>query len=171
MRKEEEIRQKYKQLLGRNLEKTLQKKLSRKPHNCVHNHVQSSLVNKDNRIEVEHTGLCMLNSDNPSTWEGRICETSADARFCPYFTQKHNKQKVYEEFMESIKDPEILQHEHRDLYILQWVIGEELTELSLLDKIKFWIKNYSFANNKFGSSTTSSGDDLDDLSKKLFPEN
>jgi len=170
MRSEDEIKQKYKQLLGRNLEKTLQKKLGRKPHNCTHNHVQSTLVNKDNRIEVEHTGLCMLNGDNPSLWEGRICETSADARFCPYFTQKNSKQDVYNEFMEKIKDPEVLQHEYRDLYTLHWVLGEEIPEskLSLLDKIKFWINNHNIANLRFGTSKAETVEEIEDLSRKLF---
>lgn len=172
MRSEDDIRQKYKQLLGRNLEKALQKKLGRRPHNCVHNHVQSTLVNKENRIEVEHTGLCMLNSDNPSLWEGRICETAADARFCPYFNQKHKKQEVYQEFMDRVKDPDVLQHEYRDLYTLHWVLGDAIPEsnLNLVDKIKFWISNYSLANLRFGSSKVENQQDIEELTSKLFPE-
>jgi hypothetical protein len=173
MRSEDDIRQKYKQLLGRNLEKALQRKLGRKPHNCVHNHVQSTLVNKENKIEVEHTGLCMLNKENPALWEGRICETSADARFCPYFTQKHSKQVVYEEFMDRVRDPEVLQHEYRDLYTLHWVLGDEVpdSKLSLVDRIKFWLSNHNLANLRFGLVKAESPEEIDSLAKKLFHEN
>ena len=173
MREESELRQKYNQLLGRNLEKAFQKKLARKPHNCSHNYVHSSLTNKNNRIEVEHTGLCMLNADDPSSWEGNICETAADARFCPYFTARHQKQDVYDEFMAKISDPDILQHEFRDLHILRWALGEEQAspKLSFIDKIKFWITNYTWVNDKAEKFEFTSQEELDVLSKKLFQSN
>lgn len=170
MREESEIRQKYTQLLGRNLEKAFQKKLSRKPHNCQHNHVHSSLTNKNNRIEVEHTGLCMLHSEDPSSWEGRICETAADARFCPYFTARYQKQDVYDEFMAKISDPEVIQHEFRDLHILKWTLGDSpiAPKLSLLDRIKFWLTNYTWVNEKADKFELAPQEELDALTQKLF---
>jgi len=172
MKSEDEVRQKYAQLLGRNLEKNFQKRLGRKPHNCVHNHVQSSLANINNKIEVQHTGLCMLNSDQPDAWEGRICETSADARFCPFFTAKETKQEVYDDFMSKVTDPEFIQHELRDLYILQWVLGEQEVppKLSLIDRIKFWVKNYTEANRRVEDLDFQSSRQVEELSDKLFSE-
>jgi len=172
MRDESEVKQKYHQLLGRNLEKAFQKKLGKKPHNCLHNHVHSYLNNKDNMIVVDHVGLCMLNSEDPSSWEGNICETVADARFCQYFSPRYNKQDIYVEFMEKISDPEVLQHEFRDMYMLRWVLGEEanLPKLSFLDKIKFWISNQEWANFRFGKSSLDNEENVEELTKKLFPE-
>ena len=172
MRNEEEIRSKLNQLLGRNLEKSFQKKLGKKPHNCVHNHVQSSLVNKNNKIEVEHTGICMLNSENPDAWEGRICETVADARFCPYFTARYDKQKVYEEFMSKVSDVDSLQHEFRDLFILQWVLGEVdyKLEFTLLQKVKFWFLGLWLKIAEWVKLRRSSKDEVTDLTEKLFSD-
>lgn len=172
MKSESEIRQKYTQLVGRNLEKVFQKRLGRKPHNCEHNYVQSSLVNKGNKIEVEHTGLCMFNSNDPSAWEGKICETAADARFCPYFNPRETKQQVYEDFMSKLSDSETLQREYRDLHILQWVLEEQsiAPKLSLLSRLKIWLFKYFNKAETFEDNEPISDREVDDLSKKLFSD-
>lgn len=168
MKSESEVKQKLVQLLGRNLEKEFQKKLGRKPSNCVHNHVHSSLVNRENRIEVEHTGLCMLNCEDPSSWEGRICETAADARFCPYFTPKNDKQKVYEEFMSKVKDLDSLQHEHRDILMLKWVLDDPSLsiKLSLWDRIKLFFRKDKI--EKMQEPAASGNKEVESISEKLF---
>lgn len=172
MKSESEIRQKYTQLVGRNLEKVFQKRLGRKPHNCEHNYVQSSLTNKGNRIEVEHTGLCMFNSNDPASWEGKICETAADARFCPYFNPRETKQQVYEDFMGKLADPETLQREYRDLHILQWVLEEQNSppRLSLWGKLKLWTARHFDKSEYTEELDTISTREVDDLSKKLFSD-
>lgn len=172
MRSESEIKNKYSQLLGRNLEKLFQKKLGKKPHNCAHNEVHSSLVNKDNRIQVEHTGLCMLNKDDPSSWEGKICETTADARFCPYFSPKHTKQEVYDEFMLKTSNNEVLQQEFRDLYILKWALGEEVEtpKVSIIDRLKLWVRQYIRDNYFTKFRRTDENNEIDIISKSLFQE-
>lgn len=172
MRSSSEVRHKYNQLVGRHLERIFQKNLSQKPSNCVYNHIQEDLVPNRNRLEIETTGFCMYNSEDPVKWEGKICETLADARGCPYFTPKRTKQDLYNEYMGVLMNPEVLQHEYRDLYILQWVMDNpRYSTPSLLQRIKNWVILHRGHNQERDLPTKPSQmgkDSIEDLSNKLF---
>jgi len=177
MKSEIEIKHKYDQLVGRHLEKLFQKHLSSKPWNCTHNYMQSGTTVVDGKVKVETTGLCMYNSNDPRKWEGKICETVADSYKCPYFNPVKEKQQIYDEYMKVLNDPDLLQHEYRDLYILQWVLGPETIKIGIIQKIKnFFIKSKSYKDTKNiqlsgknnGNKNGSSEMSVEDISKVLF---
>lgn len=123
----------------------------RLPVMCVHNHRQPLDVRKKIEDEVNETfnritsgvrlpvlqtiGLCMLNSESSTEWEGNICEDPIDAQRCPYFEAKFDKVKIWEEFREQISDPDWLRVNLPEVYGLIWCLEMERPELPWWSRI------------------------------------
>lgn len=69
-------------------------------------------------------GLCMYGAENPTEWPGTICEDSADAAGCPWFTPRQTRDEIVAEFQQHIKDPLWLDENLPKVHTLRWVLDD-----------------------------------------------
>lgn len=105
MKTESEVKQRYRTLYQKHLDKYLHANLRPAHLNCVHN------VRHEDKHGVIH--LCFLGSDDPENWPGNVCDTDEIAQACPFFTPKKSKEDLVRDF-----DPT----QYPDLVALQWVM-------------------------------------------------
>ena len=152
MRAENEIQNRIRFLLSRELTRRVERACARLPHHCKHNHsqpldVRKKLAGDDNpdynrldRKNLPVIGLCMLGADSPDDWKGSICEDPIDAQRCPYYDPKATKKKVEDEFNTQIKDLDWVSVHMPEAYGLLWALGSERTpELPWWKRLWFWV--------------------------------
>lgn len=141
MRTTQEIESRIRFLLVEELNRRVAEVSKRLPHLCTHNYRHSLDVRKNvesvsnegyNRITrsgslpvVQTIGLCMLGADDPTAWNGTICEDPIDAQRCPYFVPKVDKKKLWSEFSVQVSDPKWLLENMPEIYGLLWSLGAE----------------------------------------------
>lgn len=149
MRTEEEIRTRIQELTFVETSRRLQRASERLPHLCTHNYRHPLDARKRsngdpnpgyNRITderslpvVQTVGLCSLDSEDPATWNGTICEEPLDAKRCPYFKAAKSETEVTQELEAQMQDPEWVKAELPEVYALLWVLGEITTP-----KLRWW---------------------------------
>lgn len=140
MKSESEIRNRLNQLLADELNRRIALASERLPERCTHNHRQSL----DSRKQVEGEtneaynrttrgpslpvlqtiGLCMLGSEDPTTWPGTICEEPVDAKRCPTFQARQGKTELLQEFRGQLRDATWLKEHGTEIHLLLWLLGE-----------------------------------------------
>lgn len=153
MRSTAEIQDRIRFLLSEELEHRIDAARARLPHNCVHNarhpldvrkHIEGEPNAHYNRLEDRHQlpvlGLCMLGSEDPSTWPGNICEDPIDAKRCPYFTMNRSPEEIKDELTAQIKDLSWVSQNMPEVSGLLWSLGsEDLPKLPWWRAFWFWI--------------------------------
>lgn len=135
MKSQQEVLDRVRFLLSRELDRRVQIASQRLPHRCVHNYrhpvdVRKQVDGEDNpnynRIALPvvqaSLGLCTLGMDNPSEWNGNICEDPIDAQRCPYFTSTQSKLDIWDEFRTQVNDPVWLEASLPEVYGLLWTL-------------------------------------------------
>lgn len=137
MRTENEVQDRIRLLLVRELDRRVTDACARLPHHCKHNHrqpldVRKKLAGEPNpdynrlgRRDLPVIGLCMLGSDKSDQWNGTICEDPIDAQRCPYYDPKSTKEKVQKDFNTQIKDLDWVADHMPEAYGLLWALGSE----------------------------------------------
>jgi len=137
MRSETEVQDRIRHLLTLELDRLVAKATARLPHQCIHNHRQPLDVRKEiegeanpdyNRIErrLPVIGLCMLGAEDPTQWNGTICEDPIDAQRCPYYTDpKSNREVVEGTFHAQLQDLRWVEANMPEVYGLLWALGSE----------------------------------------------
>ena len=136
MKTRSDIEDRIRYLLAEALEARVKEASERLPHRCRHNHqhpldtrrqVHGESNEVYNRITVragdattQTIGLCMLGSEHPDEWPGDICEDPIDAQRCPYFDPLLNKETVWREFSNTLRDPDALRGQFPEIYGLIW---------------------------------------------------
>lgn len=144
MKTPDEIRDRIRGHLARELERRLEETQKRLPHLCTHNHRQPTDSRKQvdgvanptyNRIlpQADTLGLCMLGAESPEEWKGAICEDPIDAQRCPYFNPVKSREEVSKEFLSQLQDPEWVVAELPHVAELLWVL-----DAVQAPKIPFW---------------------------------
>lgn len=156
MKSEQEIRDRLKEAYQEELLKRLALVGERVPHKCTHNYRHPldarkvteegfnpsyNRVTKGNGLPVLQTvGLCLLGSEDASTWGGVICDEPIDAKRCPVFLPKKGKEEVMEELKASMADESWVKENMPEVYALMWALGEVSTpKVSLWAKILVWL--------------------------------
>jgi hypothetical protein len=141
MRTSEEIEGRIRLVLREELERRVSAATKKLPRTCVHNHrhpldtrrvVDGEPNENYNRITSGHAlpvvqtiGLCMYGSENPEQWGGTICEDPIDAQRCPFFTPKHGREEVIQEFKEQLGSNEWVKKNLPEVESLRWVLADE----------------------------------------------
>jgi hypothetical protein len=140
MKPSAEIESRIRFLLCEELTRRVNEAQTRLPHLCVHNHRQpldtrktvedlpndtyNRTTDRDGLPVVQTIGLCMLGAEDPSTWQGNICEDPIDAQRCPYFTPSATKESIYAAFKSNVEDLEWVQHHMPEMHALLWVLDK-----------------------------------------------
>ena len=143
MREAADIEARIRFLLVQELNERVRLAGRRLPHLCVHNHRQPLDVRKTvdgennrefNRITrgpslpvAQTIGLCMLGAESPSEWPGNICEDAIDAQRCPFFTARFDKQSIWANFTEQVRNEEWLREHLPEVYGLLWSLNASNT--------------------------------------------
>jgi hypothetical protein len=149
MKPENEVQDRIRFLLTQELDRRVADARARLPHKCKHNQRQTLDVRKTiagepnahyNRITPARTpnlelggfnenpqklpmiGLCMLGAEDPTKWNGTICEDPIDAQRCPYFDSVDTKASVQELFQTQIQDLTWLESNLPQVYGLLWTL-------------------------------------------------
>lgn len=137
MRKEEEVRERVRELVKTELKRRLDDAHVKLPHRCVHNHRHAldtrktilgepntgyNLVQDARHLPLAQTmGLCMLGAEDPEQWTGDICDEPIDAQRCPYFKPREDDLTLTTEFWKSVKDPKWVDENLPAVAALLWV--------------------------------------------------
>lgn len=139
MRSEADVQDRIRFLLTQEISQRLEEVTARLPVNCIHNERHALDVRKVvegepnegyNRLNrngkhLPVIGLCMLGSDDPTTWPGNICEDPIDAVRCPYFQVKVTREAAQAEFQRQIQDLDWVSEYMPEVYGLLWALGSE----------------------------------------------
>jgi hypothetical protein len=145
MRSEDEVQDRIRYLLTQEVSKRVQEACARLPHKCKNNarhplDVRKRVAGEPNEqynvISGKHLpviGLCMLGSEDPTSWPGNICEDPIDAQRCPFFDPIDTKETVQAEFHQQIRDLAWVQANLPEVAGLLWALGSEA-----LPKLPWW---------------------------------
>ena len=147
IRSELEVQDRIRHLLTVELDRCVAKATARLPHQCIHNHRQPLDVRKVvegeanpdyNRVErpghLPVIGLCMLGAEDPTQWNGTICEDPIDAQRCPYYTDPTSTHEVVEAtFHAQLQDLRWVEANLPEVYGLLWALGSET-----MPKLPWW---------------------------------
>lgn len=141
MRSVDEIRERIRGVLTRELDQRVAQAQKRLPHRCVHNHrhtldTRKAAEGEDNEFYnrittrralpvVNTIGLCMLDSDDPESWSGTICEDPIDAQKCPVFEAKQSKEEILLQFQKELAKDGWVEAEFPEVAALLWAIEYE----------------------------------------------
>lgn len=144
MRSETEVQDRIRFLLTVELDRRISEACARLPGNCKYNHKQPLDSRKEiagepnenyNRVSGvdSRIGLCLLNSEDPTQWNGTICEDPIDAQRCAYFVLINTQESVGEKFRLQIKDLDWVAKNLPETYGLLWALGSET-----MPKLPWW---------------------------------
>lgn len=146
MRSEEEVQDRIRYLLTQELDRRVADAQARLPHKCRHNYRHPLDVRRNvmgepndqyNRItDARHLpmlGLCMLGAEDPTEWQGNICEDPIDAQRCPFFNPIDTKESLSLEFQQQIKDLDWLTANMPEVAGLLWALGS-----TVLPQLPWW---------------------------------
>lgn len=145
MRTETEVQDRIRYLLTLEVDRRVLEATARLPHLCRHNHRHPLDVRKEiagdrneqyNRVvgtSLPTIGLCMLGAEDPMSWPGLICEDPIDAKRCPYFTPKVNKEALEKQFELEILDLAWVSENLPEVYGLLWSLGSQA-----MPKLPWW---------------------------------
>jgi hypothetical protein len=150
MRSETEVQDRIRYLLTVELDRRVQDAGARLPHKCHHNHRQALDVRKEidgepnvqyNRIrptpelnelgdplpvrKLPVIGLCMLGVEDPTQWNGTVCEDPIDAMRCPYYNPIETKETVQQGFSQQLNDLDWVATNMPEVSGLLWALGSE----------------------------------------------
>ena len=152
-----EIQVRIREILTRELDKRVEASVELLPVRCRHNHRQPLDTRKTvqgernpghNRVTrdvpkqaypgvfhlaVHQTiGLCMYGAEDPTQWQGTVCEDPIDAQRCvkgdrhpAIFEPLATREILSEEFHKQIQDHEWVQENLPEVFGLLWVLGTE----------------------------------------------
>jgi len=145
MRTENEVQDRIRFLLSKELDHQIATLCSRVPQNCQYNHRQPLDIRKEiegepntsyNRIaesDAVAIGLCMLGASDPLQWNGTICEDPIDAQRCQQFELVSTKEILIANFNNQIKDFDWVIQFLPEVYGLLWALGSEA-----MPKLPWW---------------------------------
>jgi hypothetical protein len=137
VRTETEVQDRIRYLLTQELGRRIAESQARQPRQCKHNLVHPLDVRKRvggsdnpqyNRIQggsLPLIGLCMLGSDDPTTWPGKICEEAADAVNSEFFEPRLTSVEVQAEFEAQVQDLSWVHANMPEVYGLLWALGSD----------------------------------------------
>ena len=100
-------------------------------------HVSSVILIDQKPESIE---LCMYGSNNPSEWQGTICNDEISLS-CKLFSPCLSIEEAKLEFEELIGDDKYVLKYYPDIAILQWILNDRIIQyLSWWDKFWIWIK-------------------------------
>ncbi len=144
MKTESVIRKRAERLRDRYLRRHVQKSQERRHQNCVHNREITPRAlpysRSDLRTELDLSPrvvttlvviqeerpvrVCTYGSEDPSTWNGDVCDSDSTSFPCKFFRPLQTPEAAAEQFMESLLDDKHVFDNYRDLAALQWVLGD-----------------------------------------------
>lgn len=132
------IRQKYKQVKYQHLKKIYSKNLAKLPCNCKYN----KQIQLPNRSKIN---ICGFNLED--NFQIDLCYKPEHAKNCNAFCAKSNKEELYREFIEDLRDDQIRSTKYKDVNTLYWVypdikFEEFPEEKRLLSLILMWFKSF-----------------------------
>lgn len=146
MRSEIDVQDRIRYLLTQEINRRIKDARARLPHKCKLNARHPLDVRKTvdgernphyNQVAAgKHLpviGLCMLGAEDPTKWQGNICEDPIDAQQCPYFDPIDTKETVQTDFHLQIRDLEWVQANLPEVAGLLWALGSEA-----LPKLPWW---------------------------------
>ena len=122
------IRQKYKQLKYQHLKKIYSKNLSKLPCNCKYN----KQIQLPNRSKIN---ICGFNFED--NFQVDLCYKPEHAKSCNAFCPISNKEELYKEFVEDIKDDSIRATKFKDINTLYW-LDPDIKFEEFPDKKRWW---------------------------------
>ena len=155
MKNNDEIQSRIHTLLLAELDRRVAEASQRLPNRCQNNHRQALDSRKEvageandgyNRADRRHLpvvqtiGLCMLGADDPTEWQGDICDEPADAQRCPHFTPTRTKDDVLEEFRREVEDEGWLTANLPAVAALLWVVDEAAPNYHLPWWKRLWFR-------------------------------
>lgn len=143
MRTLDEIHDRIRGLLFKELQRRVDYATKRLPERCIYNRrnplderrLHEGDVNDGfNRVTscpgvavTKHIGLCMYGASNPEEWPGDICEDAIDAQRCPKFQPARTKEQILEEFTLQLRDFDWVEQNLPEVYTLMWVADSSVT--------------------------------------------
>ena len=131
MRDEADVRKRLATLKERRLKRLFRSRLKRRPCNCHFNR-EHTFQKEGEKVTVR---LCMAGIERPD-WDVDICDTNEQARNCPIFLLKQNRQEIEAEFEERLHEPEWLRENYPNIYTLAWVLGDVEAEYTLWQRLR-----------------------------------
>lgn len=107
-----QLRNKYKQLKYQHLKKIYHKNLNKIPSNCRYN----KTIELPNRSKLN---ICGFNLED--NFEVDLCYKPDHAKNCNAFCPKMNKEDIYLNFVEELKDDQIRAEKYKDINVLFWL--------------------------------------------------
>lgn len=142
MKSEEQIRSRLDSLYQKHQKIWVKENTRPSPDNCIYNHTHfpNPLIPRPPDLEFklaprkQHTlvvidnndkpiRICMHGSENNETWNGDICDTVSHASSCPKFASNFSEKESQDQFHALMLDDEYVYENHRDIAILQWILG------------------------------------------------
>jgi hypothetical protein len=132
----DEIHDRIRFLITRELDRRVEEATQRLPHLCRHNKQHSIDARKQvdgernyqyNRIDTKNPqlmGLCMYGAENPEEWPGDICEDEIDAKRCPWFEPLRSKKALIEHFQIQLQTGMWMEDNMPEVAQLLWVLGD-----------------------------------------------
>lgn len=141
VKSEDDIARRLQNLVTRHQRLYIQERQDKLPHNCLHNYLhtpttqlkaskstntplaprkQVTLIVIQPEMPIR---LCTYGSNDPSTWNGDICDSEAQSRPCPYFTAKVSEANAAQEFREILEDDSETHTKYLDVATLQWALN------------------------------------------------
>jgi hypothetical protein len=119
MKSEGQIKHKLAQVRFRHLKRELRNGLSKRSENCQYNGV----VDLPGHPEV---GICLYKAEDPSQWNGGVCDSEMDDRpaKCPFFKSANTKDSLKESFDTFLDtaDRARIAERYPDMAALLWVM-------------------------------------------------
>jgi len=158
VKSEDAIRSRLRKLRGRYLRKYVSSSQERRHENCVHNQKMTPL-NRDPQVMTElemaprvsssiiviqpdfPVRLCVHGIDDPSSWNGDLCDSDDVARSCKNFTPRVTSDQAETEFKSLLEDDAYVLENYKDIAALQWVLDERVHMISpsLLERVLLWV--------------------------------
>jgi hypothetical protein len=126
MRESAEIRRRHRALKYDLRKRLLIQHLKQAPCNCVYNYAEPVERSEplDGGASSGPVRLCMLGAEDRQNWPGNVCDTVENARSCPFYEPRHEREDVLARLAEGMSDPEWIAEQDPELATLHWVLGE-----------------------------------------------
>jgi len=159
VRSRDEVQCRIRGILVEELDRRLGEAGRRLPHVCRYNYRHPLDVRRTVRLDVldddpapnphynkisdnagQVMGLCTYGSEDPTEWNGDICEEPIDAQRCPMFVPIRSKDDVLQEFRRQLADPEWVAAHMPGLSELVWVLDTLPPNIPWWRRVLWWFQ-------------------------------
>jgi len=136
MRTESEVHKRYRALRYELRRDLLRESLAVEPCNCTHNLLEITENEAGKDISVRY---CMLGAEDIQNWPGNLCDTTENARSCPFFDPRHTRESVLEGLENTLQSDEGVEV-YPELVTLQWVLEASEPILPWYERLVEWLR-------------------------------